>query len=95
MHGYQVRNRRHVILLYKVDVNLDDLPLQLRYTYCRCPVERTGTSWIIRASPEEIRADVDFALEQVLLISRTARRDATADYRAYPFYSWERTTSTL
>jgi len=31
----------------------------------RCPVERTGTSWIIRASPEEIRADVDFALEQL------------------------------
>lgn len=37
--------------------------------YCdalRCPVERTGSSWMLRATPEDIRADVDFALEQVL-----------------------------
>ena len=29
----------------------------------RCPVDKTGTSWINRADTEGIRADVDYALE--------------------------------
>ena len=31
----------------------------------RCPVEKTGTSWVLRASPEDIMRDVDYALEQL------------------------------
>ena len=31
----------------------------------RCPVEKTGTSWVMRASPQEIMKDVDYALEQL------------------------------
>ncbi len=32
---------------------------------CRCPVEKTGTSWVLRASAEDIQKDVDYALEQL------------------------------
>ena len=31
----------------------------------RCPVEKTGTSWVLRADAAALRADVDFALEQL------------------------------
>jgi len=31
----------------------------------RCPVEKTGTSWVLKAKPEEIMQDVDYALEQL------------------------------
>jgi aryl-alcohol dehydrogenase-like predicted oxidoreductase len=31
----------------------------------RCPVEKTGTSWVLRASPEDVMCDVDYALEQL------------------------------
>lgn len=32
---------------------------------CRCPVEKTGTSWVLRADRESLRADVDYALSQL------------------------------
>lgn len=31
----------------------------------RCPVEKTGSSWVLRADAAALRADVDFALEQL------------------------------
>jgi len=31
----------------------------------RCPVEMTGKSWVMRASAEDIKRDVDYALEQL------------------------------
>lgn len=31
----------------------------------RCPVEKTGTSWVLRATAEDIKRDVDYALEQL------------------------------
>jgi aryl-alcohol dehydrogenase-like predicted oxidoreductase len=31
----------------------------------RCPVEKTGTSWVLRADRESLRADVDYALQQL------------------------------
>lgn len=29
----------------------------------RCPPEKTGTSWVMRGSAQEIREDVEFALQ--------------------------------
>ncbi|KAJ1416670.1 NADP-dependent oxidoreductase domain-containing protein [Ochromonadaceae sp. CCMP2298] len=31
----------------------------------RCPVEKTGSSWVMRGSPASLMADVDYALEQL------------------------------
>ena len=31
----------------------------------RCPVEKTGTSWVMRGDRESLRRDVDYALEQL------------------------------
>lgn len=31
----------------------------------RCPIEKTGSSWIMRGTPEELMADVDFALQSL------------------------------
>jgi aryl-alcohol dehydrogenase-like predicted oxidoreductase len=31
----------------------------------RCPVEKSGTSWVLRGDAESLRRDVDFALEQL------------------------------
>lgn len=31
----------------------------------RCPVEKTGTSWVMRGDAESLRKDVDYALEQL------------------------------
>lgn len=35
------------------------------YSFHRCPVEKTGTSWVHRADRDGLRADVDYALEQL------------------------------
>ena len=47
---------------------LDRSKIQLMVKICmdtRCPVEKTGTSWVLRVKPEEVMADVDYALEQL------------------------------
>lgn len=47
---------------------LDRSKIQLMVKICmdtRCPVEKTGTSWNLRVKPEEVMADVDYALEQL------------------------------
>jgi len=47
---------------------LDRSKIQLMVKICmdtRCPVEKTGTSWVLRASAEDIQKDVDYALEQL------------------------------
>ena len=45
---------------------IDRSKIQLMVKICmdtRAPVEKTGTEWILRTSPAEVRADVDYALQ--------------------------------
>lgn len=48
--------------------NIDRSKIQLMVKICmdtRAPIEKTGTQWILRADAEGVRADVDYALEQL------------------------------